>query len=554
MTLSPQRQPDIPPETARVVRQVFPKGNPYVQFREHLGVIYQDEQFAELFCSSCGQPAYSPGQLALVMVLQYVENLSDRQAAESVRSRLDWKYILGLELTDTGFHYSLLSEFRSRLIAGNQVTHLLDELLRVCQRQKLVKARGQQRTDSTHVLAAVRQLNRLECVGETLRQSLEILAQVVPDWLMEQIDSSWWERYSSRVEQAKLAPSKVAQSALMLQIGQDGHQLLTAVDESEPAMSLAKIPALQTLRRVWLQQYRVEFGQVLVRESKDLPPFEDLIQSPYDLEARNRTKRQTNWTGYSVHLSETCDAGLPHLITQVETTPATQGDSPVLPVIHQALIDKQLPPRIHLVDGGYFHSQHLVMSQHQGIDLVVPALSDRSWAAQEPQRFDIPCFQIDWTAQRVTCPMGQTSLSWNPAVHSDGHPVIRVNFSCLDCRPCERRADCLSGQNQARHLTLLPQPQFEALQAARTRQDTPEFRQSYRKRAGIEGTISQAVRTFALRRSRYIGLAKTQLQHVITATAINLVRLAAFFNCRPQAQTRTSHFARLKPAPTVALS
>jgi transposase len=243
----------------------------------------------------------------------------------------------------------------------------------------------------------------------------------------------------------------------------------------------------------------------------------------------------------------------PPLIPQVQTTPATTGDSPVLPAIHQALVDKQLPPRRHFVDSGYFHSQHLVTSSTQGIDLIVPAPSDQSWAAQQPQRFDIPCFQIDWTQQTSTCPVGQSSISWIPTVHSDGDPVIRVNFSSIHCRPCECRHNCLSGKNQARHLNLLPQPQFEALLAARTRQMTPEFRQLYRKRAGVEGTISQAVGGFALQRSRYIGLAKTHLQQVITATAINVVRLAAYFNHHPKAQTRTSHFSRLKPTPNMAL-
>jgi transposase len=553
MSMHPQDYQAIPAETARVAHQVFPKGNPYVQLRDRFGVIYQDAQFCDLFCQHCGQAAYSPGQLALVTVMQFMEGLSDRQAAEAVRSRIDWKYMLGLEMTDQGFDYSVLSEFRGRLIAGEQVAHLLNQLLQVCQGQGLVKAKGTQRTDSTHVLAVVRQLNRLELVGETLRQSLETLAQVVPDWLLLQVDESWWERYEVRVEQAKLAKSKPAQAALLLQIGCDGHHLLAALDASEHAAYLASMPALQTLRQVWLQQYRVQAGQVNVRQSEDLPAFSQVIKSPYDTAARNRTKRQTNWTGYSVHLSETCDLATVNLITHVHTTPATMGDSPVLPEIHQALQAKALQPRTHLVDGGYFHSQHLVSSAEQQIDLVVPTPTDRSWAAQQPGRFTIPCFTIDWSQQTVTCPMGKTSISWIPTVHSDGDPFVRVNFSSRDCRDCAQRADCLSAQNQARHLNLLPQPQFEALQSARVRQSTPAFQALYRPRAGVEGTISQAVRAFELRRSRYIGLAKTHLQQVATATAINFARLAAHFQGLPKAQTRISHFAKLKPPVTNAL-
>jgi transposase len=282
MTMKPQDYQAIPAETKRVAHQAFPQGNRYVQLRDRLGVIYQDAQFQELFCAQSGQRAYSPGQLALVTVMQYVEGLSDRQAAEALRSRIDWKYMLGLELTDTGFDYSVLSEFRGRLIDGKQEMHLLDELLRVCQTQKLVQARGQQRTDSTHVVSAVRQLNRLEFVGETLRQGLEVLAQVVPDWLLLQVDESWWERYGVRVESAKLVKSKAARTALVLQIGQDGHDLLAALDGSEHAAYLAMLPALQKLRQVWWQQYTVQDGQVQVRGVKDLPPFSQLIQSPYE--------------------------------------------------------------------------------------------------------------------------------------------------------------------------------------------------------------------------------------------------------------------------------
>lgn len=552
MTMPRPKHPAIPPETQRVARQVFPKGNAYMQLRDRLGVIYPDERFQSLFCASSGQPAYAPGQLALVTVMQFMEGLSDRQAATAVRSRIDWKYMLGLELTDQGFDYSVLSEFRGRLLSA-QAPQLLDELLQICRNQGLVQGKGSQRTDSTHVLAAVRQLNRLELVGETLRHSLEVLALVVPDWLVQQVDESWWERYEVRVEQAKLAPSKAAQAALFVKIGEDGHHLLAAFDASVHAPSLCAIPALQTLRQVWLQQYTVAAEVVKVREAKDLPPFRQLIQSPYDTAARNRTKRQTNWTGYTVHLTETCETTGVNLITDVQTTPATTGDSTTLPVIHQALIAKDLAPASHLVDASYFHSDHLVQSAAAQIDLVVPAPTDRVGAAPQPARLTIPCFQIDWSAQTVTCPMGKTAISWIPAIQSDGDPVIRVSFSRRDCRYCAQRQSCLSANQTARQLHLLPQPQFEALQAARARQLTPEFQRLYAPRAGIEGTLSQGVRAFGLRRSRYIGLAKTQLQQIAIATAINFARLAAHFADSPKAQTRTSHFANLKTPTAKAL-
>jgi transposase len=545
MTLQAQDYSQIPAQTVAVAQQAFPKGNIYLKLRDKLGVLYRDAQFAELFCATSGQACYSPGQLAMVTVMQFMESLSDRQAAEAVRSRIDWKYILGLSLTDTGFDYSVLSEFRQRLLTGEQSSHLLDELLRVCQAQGWLQGQGKQRTDSTHVLAAVRQMQRLEVVGETLRHSLEILATVAPDWLLAQVEASWLARYAVRVEQSKLAPSKAAQAAMVLTIGHDGHHLLRQIDESATMVWLSQIPAVQILRQVWIQQYYIASDQLRWRDSQALPPHRQLIQSPYDVETRNRTKRQTNWTGYTVHLSETCEDQGVNLITHVVTTPATTGDSPVLPEIHQALAQKQLAPQEHFVDMGYVHSAHLHSSQQAGIDLVAPIPAEKSWATQHPDRLAIPTFAIDWTQQTVTCPMQKTSFSWIPAVHSDGDDFIRVNFSQHDCGPCARRADCINHPTRSRRLHLLPKDQFLALQTARQRQATPEFKQRYQRRAGIEGTISQGVRAFELRRSRYRGLAKTHLQQVATATAMNLVRLAAYLDAIPKGQTRCSHFAQL---------
>jgi transposase len=165
--------------------------------------LYQDEQFAALYPVE-GQPAYAPWRLAVVTVLQYTENLTDRQAANAVRERIDWKYSLGLELSDAGFDYSLLSAFRTRLVEQQAETLLLDRLLEVCKQRGWLKEGGKQRTDSTHVLARVRSLSNLECVGETLRAALDDLASLAPDWLVKQVSPDWFERYSHRVENYRL--------------------------------------------------------------------------------------------------------------------------------------------------------------------------------------------------------------------------------------------------------------------------------------------------------------------------------------------------------------
>ncbi len=247
--LRPQDPPTVPEDTRRVARAAFPKGTLCLRIADALGPVYQDCQFAALFPSH-GQPAAAPGRLALAVVLQFVENLSDREAADAVRGRIDWKYALGLALTDPGFDHTVLSEFRTRLIAGSAELLLLDTLLQRLQEQGLVKARGRQRTDSTHVLAAVRTLNRLERVGETMRATLNEVATVAPEWLQALAPAVWYERYGRPVENYRLPKTEAARQELAATIGADGQQLLSALDAATGQPDLAQLPAVQTLRQV----------------------------------------------------------------------------------------------------------------------------------------------------------------------------------------------------------------------------------------------------------------------------------------------------------------
>src|SRR5258707_9191686 len=213
MSLKPQAICPVPQETVRVAQAAYPKGNLYIQMRDVLGSIYTDEDFADLFPKE-GQPTEAPWRLALVTVMQFVENLSDRQAADAVRGRLDWKYLLGLELTDPGFDASVLSEFRTRLIDQHAEERLLEKMLTLFQQKGWLKARGRQRTDSTHVLAKIRALNRLLCVWETMRAALNSLAIVAPSWLRTHSSSDWVERYGPRSEDSRLPAGEKERRAL----------------------------------------------------------------------------------------------------------------------------------------------------------------------------------------------------------------------------------------------------------------------------------------------------------------------------------------------------
>jgi transposase len=315
------RKPDpIPEETARVARAAFPDGNLYLRMREVLDVIYADEDFADLFPTR-GQPAEAPWRLALVTTFQFVEHLSDRAAADAVRGRIDWKYALSLELTDAGFDHTVLSEFRTRLLIGGAERRLLDLLLRCVRDRGLLKTRGRQRTDSTHVLAAVRALNRVELVAETMRHALSVLADLAPEWLRAHGRPEWVERYERRPEADRLPSKQVERQALAETIGRDGLAILGAVDADEAPSCLRGLPALRVLRAVWIQNYLVTDTDVRWRTDQEgLPPAARFISSPYDTDAHYARKHTTSWVGYKVHLTETCEDDTPNLITNVATT------------------------------------------------------------------------------------------------------------------------------------------------------------------------------------------------------------------------------------------
>ena len=548
MSLRPSPEPCIPAETARVAHAAFPKGTPTMRLRDALGPLYADAQFAHLYPHD-GQPAAAPAHLALVTIMQFAEGLSDRQAADAVRGRIDWKYTLALELTDPGFDASVLSEFRSRLIAGAAEMVLFETLLTHLRAHGLVKPRGRQRTDSTHVLAVVHVLNRLECVGESLRHALNTLATVAPDWLRAWVPPTWFDRYARRVEDYRLPASKADRYALAEQIGADGRLLLQHIYAADAPPWLRDIPAVRILRRVWVQQFYAAPSDEPMqwRTAEDLPPAPSLISSPYDPDARYSRKRDTEWVGYKVHLTETCDPDAPHLLTNVETTPATTADNGMLGPIQEHLAARDLLPREHIVDTGYVTSEHLVDGQNVGTDVLGPLLEDQSWQTRAGGGYGVASFVVDWEGERAFCPRGKVSAVWDPKTDNKGHEVINIRFAHTDCSTCPARADCVHSP-RPRSLTIRPRAQHEALQAARKRQTTDDFKERYAARAGIEGTISQGVRMGDLRRSRYVGFAKTRLLHLLIATALNLVRTAAWLAEIPATTTRRSAFAALAPA------
>ena len=549
MALHPQSIQPIPSLTKEVAHQAFPKGNLYMTLRDELGTFYNDEDFAQLY-SLEGQPALRPWHLALVCVMQYMANLSDRGAVEAVAARIDWKYALGLKLTDPGFDFSVLSLFRSRLLSGSKEQLLLDGLLERCQQLKLLKAKGKARTDSTHILAAIRNLNRLECVGETLRSALNALAIVAPDWLSNIVEKDWFDRYSKPVEESRLPRGTEARNDYAQTIGRDGMRILEVVyDEPTTPLWLREIPAVETLRRTWIQQYWIDDGQLHWRTHQDLPPSGGRSNSPYDTQARYGNKRHTTWVGYKVHLTETCENNQVHLITNVQTTEAHLTDVDQTESIHQSLADKGLLPNQHLVDAGYVDGTLLVSSQkkHQ-IELIGPVRDNVSWQSKNPDAYDLSRFKIHWKTRKATCPQGvKSTKTWT--VHQDqwSNTVISIKFPRKACRECQFRHLCTRSKTEPRAIKLRPKDEHQAIVKRRKQQESQRWLKQYDRRAGVEGTISQGVRRLGLRHSRYVGLNKVHLQHILTATAMNAIRLFAWFEGVPLAKTRVSSFAQLAP-------
>ena len=289
----------------------------------------------------------------------------------------------------------------------------------------------------------------------------------------------------------------------------------------------------------------------------ELPPSAEQVSSPYDPDARHGNKRDTSWVGHRAHPTETCDPPCegPHVLTNVETTPATTPDGNMVAVIHRSLERRGLLPGEHLVDKGCTGSRALVDSQQRhGVTIVGPVADDPSWQAHLDDGLTKAVFAVepacgstgvDWEREVVTCPAGKRSISWLPNTWPRNGMVFEARFATQDCFPCPLRP---RGTREPRIIGLQEREHFEALQGARRHQRTGTFRANYAARAGIEGTHAQAVGRCGLRRCRYIGLAKTRLQHVLTAAAINLVRVAEWCAGTPVAKTRCSRFAALRAA------
>jgi hypothetical protein len=402
------------------------------------------------------------------------------------------------------------------------------------------------------VLGRIREVNRLELAGETVRAALEALAAAAPGWLATVIDASWQQVYGQQIADLRLPASKAARAELAVQYGRDGYHLLRQAHAPGTPGWLRDLPAVQALRRIWIQQFYPDGEKVIWRGAEQgLPPGRSRLVSPYDLDVRYAEKRGQGWTGYKVHISETChvpDAAgrrpAPNLITSTATTLAPVTDVEMTEPVHGTLDARGLLPGEHAVDAGYASGGLLLAARARGITLLTPLPADTSPQARSGG-YTAAMFSIDWETRQVTCPQGAISSSWTPARDRHGADTILARFARAACRPCPARAQCTTAARDGRQLSFRPRQIHEAITAARAEQASDDWQRKYRIRAGVEGTIAQATHVTGIRHARYLGLPKTRLEHNTAAAAINLIRLDAWWTGKPLDRTRTTHLQRL---------
>ncbi|RKN59696.1 IS1182 family transposase [Streptomyces klenkii] len=521
LSLRPRSGELVPALTAQIARASNPKGTTAMWVRDRLDGLWHDDDFVDWYPRD-GRPGLSPAQLATVSVLQFLLGLSDRQAAEAVRCRIDFKYCLALDLDDPGFHHSVLADFRERLLDDGRADRLLDLALARLKDAGLVRERTTQRTDSTHVLAAVRDLTRLELVTEAVRAALEEAARTVGHLLTDLVDEDWGRRYGRPVRLGK-NPSRP--KTRILAAGEDACRLLERLHRPGPQA--------QALRQIVVQNYyRDPAGRLRWRTDEDggLPPSSAAIVSPYDTTARYvRHGHIIRWKGFAAHLTETCGPDSVNVITDVATTSAATSDARVLPGLHNRLARRGLLPAEHLVDGGYTSLVHLERAarEHQ-VTVSGPLTANPTRQHRRNEGFDRDDFHIDFDRRQVTCPNGQVSAGWQgpyPTSQFAGAPLIVARFNKSQCQPCPDRPRCTSAP--ARNVGFPPRELRDLQVRVRAEQQTPGWKARYAVRSGVEGTVNEFAHGHGMRHCRYRGQPKAHLQHVLTAIAVNIERLSS---------------------------
>jgi transposase len=479
------------------------------------------KELAGCYDQGNGRPGIEPVVLLGVSIFQFLERIPDRQAVEMVKYHLGWKLALNLSLNDRGFHSTTLVNFRQRLLENDKGHVAFQTVLEALQKEGLIPKRAKQRLDSTHVLSAVRDMSALECVRETLRLGLETLEKELDAGERPEFWAQLWERYVENKLDFRSAPEVLRSK--QQQSGIDAKRLLEWVEPMRGEVRYA--PAVELLRVVFGQQYEVVQGEI----QRVKIHATGVVCNPHDVDAQWSAKREKRWVGYKVQVAETI-AQAPErgeepggrFITSVVTQKATESDDAGLELTLEAQAAEGLEKPAELyVDGAYISGTHLKSAIEQNYELVGPA-QPSAGRANVSEAYRIEAFTIDIAKRQAICPGGFYNTQCSRLEESANHRVkYRFEWS-THCHGCALITQCVGSEQ--RHRTIVVGENHDLLQARRIEQKSEAFKERMHQRNGIEGTISELTRAHGMRRNRYRGLAKAQLQNLFIATACNIKR------------------------------
>jgi len=480
-------------------------------------------QLEGCYVTTNGRKAVEPVVLLGTLILQFLERVPDRQATDLVRYHLGWKLALDLELDELGFHATTLVTFRQRLVDHRQGQVAFDAVLEALQAEGLVPKRGRQRLDSTHVLGLVARLSKLECIRETLRLALEELARVVPEEERPDFWALFWERYvESKLDYKS---TEVVLKQKQVQAGEDSWRLLRWLEPLPTAVRQGR--QVELLRRVFGEYYTVA-------GTEEVTPVKEhgagVVQNPHDPEAqwsaKGHGKARHDWVGYKVQVAENIGpqpekTGEPtrSFLTSLVTQDAIASDDAGLPATLEAQQRSHLEPPAELyVDGAYVSATGLAQAKQEGRELVGPAQP----SAHKGSGYRTEDFAVEVEKRRAICPAGRENTQCSRLEEKQSGKVsYRFEWS-THCAGCALRERCV-GEGQ-KHRTLVVGEHHSFLQQRRREQKTDAFRQRMHVRNGIESTQSELVRAHGLRRARYRGKAKLDLQIQFIGAACNIKR------------------------------
>lgn len=495
----------------------------YLTIKNVIAPLIRDEDYADMY-SHLGRRPVSPRTLVLTMLLQFLENLSDRRAAKNVRFRLDWKMVIGLAVNDPGFHFSDLGEFRDRLEKHNKERAAFDVLLKKLKELGLIRKHQKQRLDATHVLGHLRKLSRLECLAESIRLTLKRLADLLEDADFERLAPVDIRKlYTDELTTQNMDQQAVRRS--LRSAGGHALTLLERVAGHSKSSELSMLEQVKTLRRVFEQYFEVTpEGAPVVKEKLPKGEGKDRIVTPHEVEARWSEKRGKEWVGYKLQVTETADRPTEgpdgtvqpavNFITDIAVTNAAEADIQYT----QEAIDRQgrrgLVPEEFMVDQAYVSGAHIIEAARKGVLLVGPAAAPNPGGIEMPQEL----FSIDVSGEEAVCPQGEKSVYWK----KDRKGAIQVRFSAKACNECSIKTKCTKNK-RGRTLTLAPE--YECLQARREWMKTDDFKERMKARNGIEGTISEMCRAHGARYARYRGKKPLGIQEFFSGFSVNAKRL-----------------------------